>query len=129
VDRDSCCSVAARVRQVAAVLTGDMRTRRIIPRAENQHVYTDCLCCLTGTIGSLTTRWVRLRRSPPSWFCNMEGSVTIMKTGAGIADKRVREGLPGIRIEQARWSFLPVVTIGIRSLAALDSGQVFVNAD
>lgn len=55
--------------------------------------------------------------------------MTIMKTGAGIADNRVREGLPGIRIEQARWSFLPVVTNGIRSMAALDSGQVFVDAD
>jgi hypothetical protein len=71
-------------------------------------------------------RWGRLRRSSPSGFCNLEWSVTIIETGAGIADKRVREGLPGIRIEQPRRSFLPVVTSGIRSLAALDLRQALI---
>lgn len=38
--------------------------------------------------------------------------MTIIETGAGIADACVREGLPGIRIMRTRRSYLAVVTSG-----------------
>ena len=49
-----------------------------------------------------------------------------MKTGAGIADEPVREGLHGIRIKQSQRNFVPIVTSGIRRLVTLNSPRRWI---